>query len=290
MTLDLGQKGRGVFYINFETRGSNTETVVAKTVREFNFGNLIEHADDYVMAVERLFIPLQSIPMINSLTPALTFIPTGIGLAITINTNEAFSLREFLNDLNEQAANVAQNLFFRLNPAGRISIEYDDFVTNNITFNPILASIFDLEPLITIGDVIANNEVRGRTPMIDRFDQLHKIQLEALGFNSVQEIIDTNRSAPILTDILVPSSYSMSYVEDSDLTDIPETAFDVSYPVRQNVIYNASSERRFIVLKGKSPLQNLLLEAVAIYKDGTRNEIILRGNSLFDAKIAFFKR
>jgi hypothetical protein len=88
MSIDLGNKGRGLFYLNFQTIGTGENT--AESTQEFNFGNLIDDSGSYLIAIERLIVPIHRIPMINDLAPALTFEPTGAGILFSIQTPEAY--------------------------------------------------------------------------------------------------------------------------------------------------------------------------------------------------------
>lgn len=289
MSIDLAQSGRGVFYLNFRTQGDGTNSVIARSTQEFKFGNLVDHAADYIIAVERLYIPIQSIPMIDSQTPMLTIVPTGIGLLVTINTIEAFSIKEFMDNVNQQFDDLGVNIFLRLNSAGKMTIQYDDFANNNLQLNDFIRDIFDMPQLLTIGNADNNGLVKGASSIIDRFDQLLKIQIEVLGMNIIQEILDTDKSFPILTDIIVPSQYAFSSSENFNIDPVLEQ-FNFSYSTRQAVIYNAEGERRYAMLRGNSPIQNITLQCVAILKNNERREIILKGNSVFEAKIGFYKK
>ncbi len=290
MSLDLGHKGRGVFYLNFITIGTGKNT--AKATQEFNFGNLVEKSGSYIVAIERLVLPIHRLPMINALTPALIFVPTGLNLQFTINTSEAYSWKEFLDDINnqlEEILNLNTSLF--LNQSGRVKIVSGSWNDYNIQFHPLLQQIFDFENIVVgLGDSNADNEVIGRSSIIDRFDQLHKVQIEARGMNLQQEIIDTDRSLPILTDFIAPNSFSLAYDEDLEANTTSSKDVSVSYTTRQNIIYTASEERRMVMLRGNTPIQNLTIQCVAIFKDNSRNEITLPPRSVFEVKLAFFKR
>ncbi|MHA2367049.1 MAG: hypothetical protein ACXAC7_24060, partial [Candidatus Hodarchaeales archaeon] len=102
-------------------------------------------------------------------------------------------------------------------------------------------------------------------------------------------IIGTERTLPVLTDLLVPNSYSTSYGLDNSL-DPTVGIFSLSYATRQTVVYNAEGARRYIMLRGATPIQNITIACVAIYKDNTRNQIVLPPNSVFECKIGFYRR
>ncbi len=289
MSIDLGMKGRGVFYLNFNTIGTGINK--ASSTQEFNFGNLIEQSGSYIVAIERMVLPMHRVPMINSLTPALIFVPTGVEIQFVINTPQAFSWKEWVDNLNDQLEDTdIIDCKFLMDQSARIRIVFDSFDDYNIQFNDTLKDIFDLNQVVGLADVISEDQIVGGSSMIDRFDQLHKIQLETRGMNLQQEIIDTDRSLPILTDFIAPNTFNHSYNEQLDADIRSSEDINVSYPVRQNIIYTASEERRYQMLRGNTPIQNITIQAVAIFKDNTRNEITLPPRSVFEIKLAFFKR
>ncbi|MCP4180125.1 MAG: hypothetical protein GY756_20365 [bacterium] len=291
MSIDLAQSGRGVFRLNFQQLPNIERTQVCRATQEFKFGNLIEKSDDYMLAIERLYVPIQGIPMVQGINPAIIFHPLGPGIIFTINYDTHYSLGAWIDNLNDQGEILFDDLTFKIDGAGRIVIRFSNFVGYSMTLNQQFADICDLNILITGANADAAGRVRGRTSILDRFDQLQKIQVEAIGMNIVQEIIDTDRSLPILTDILVPRTYNISRnFDETFAASIPDKFINLSYPVRQALIYNAEGERRFVNLKGQSPIQNIILECVAIYKDGTRHEIIIPPREIFTCKIDFYKK
>ena len=57
MSIDIADRGRGVFYLNFRTSGELDQNIRAESTREFNFGSLVEKSGDYAIAIERLIVP-----------------------------------------------------------------------------------------------------------------------------------------------------------------------------------------------------------------------------------------
>lgn len=289
MSIDLAQRGRSVFYLNFLQSGTGLNNCEASQI--FNFGNIVEVSSDYIIAIERLIVPIHRVPHIESQTPAIIFVPIGAGLQYVINTPRAFSWKEFLDDINTQLAGIGVitcRMF--LGQSGEIVIYFADFATYTIRINPVLQAIFDLNENLTIADTNGFNEVHGGSSLVDRFDQLHKVQVEVVGMNIQQEIIDTDRSSSILTDFIVPNTFSFSYGENLENQQISSKDVNIGYSVRQNIIYNAGEERRYVMLRGEGPVQNITLRCVAIYKDNTRNDIIMAPRSVFECKIAFFRK
>jgi hypothetical protein len=286
MTLDLGNDGRGVFYLNFKTIGNGSNT--SSCTREFNFGNLVEHANEYICAIERAVIPLHRLPYIYALIPAFQLQPTNIGLILSISTSDAFSLKEFIDDINSQCTTQGINLYISLNVSGRIRISFDNFANYNIALSDTLFQLFDTSTQIISLAIAPNNIVLGNSSILDRFDQLSSIQLEAQGLQSQQEIIDAERSFPIITDLIADNIYSLSYTEDYNAAS--SSTINISYSTRQTVVYNAGANRRFFNLIGSSPIQNIIVQAVAIFKNGSRNEITLPNGAIFSLKLAFYRK
>ncbi|MCP4179515.1 MAG: hypothetical protein GY756_17280 [bacterium] len=295
MSIDLGQRGRSVFYLNFEERQDATNTKVCRATQEFTFGNLIESSGDYMVAIERLSVPIQRIPMLSAMTPAITLNPLAVGLIRVVVTEDAFSLKQWIDGINETLANDGINMIFKINQGGQLTFVYDDFANFSLTLHQTLTDLLDRDNVLVTGadavtSIAGNDIVSSESPIFDRFDQLHKIQVEALGMNITQEIIDTDRSFPILTDILIPARYSIGYTEPAGEVAGSTKQLSIGFATRQRLTYTAEGERRYIVLKGHSPIQNLELICSAIFKDGTRVEIPIPRREMFECKIAFFRR
>lgn len=287
MSFDLAIQGKGVFYLNFMARGVRGENVKAEVDQRFNRGNLIERTGDYIVAVERLVVPIQTIPMCNEELGSI-ILNDGLGNVVNLNTFECYSLKEFIDGLNTQIFNSALDGAFKIDVSGEISFYFPYAGAGSVTFSPTMANRLSVN--LVYNPVPIDSLIRGEYSIIDRFDQLHKIQVEANGLSIQQEIIDTNTSYEILTDYLVPNNYNISYSEP-DGPGVPSNdEISISYPVRQNIFYNASSARRFAILTGFSPVQSVKVACFAMYKDGTRHDIILPSDSVFEMKLGLYKR
>ena len=281
MTIDIAQSGRYVFYLNFRTQGDGTNFAVAEQV--FNFANLIEDASKYVVSVERFRVPLQAIPMLPFIQNAIQLVPKAAAPFLNFDLQPTFSLNEFLTQIN------SFGVVFSLSADGRMVIDFDNFTDYELHFAPKIAAIFDM-PGIVGALLVGAQTIRGASPIFDRFDDLHKIQIESrTGLAGIQqEIITTNVFANLLTDFLVPSSTTMSYTGRQGLGHDP--TYSLGYNVREDVEFNNSASRRFIMLKGNAPVQNISLEIAAIFRDGTRHRIIMPPNSLLEVKLAFWRK
>lgn len=282
--IDLSNPGRFVFYLNFRAEGDGTNFAQAEQI--FTFSQLIDDSSNYVLSIERFRIPIQSIPMQDSLLNAVTVVSKLGGVPVaSLDLLDSYSLNDFLQQLNQFHA----GLIFSLSEDGRMRVDYDGFANNNVTFDPTIAQIFDMDITIGVG-LNGPGTVTGGTPIFDRFDFLHKLQIEAqTGLSSLQqEIVSTAVFANLLTDFLVPNNVSASFSGTPGIIHNP--AYTLNYDVRQDIEFNSSSDRRFIMLKGNAPIQNIKLEVSGIMRDGTRRRIRLPPRSILEIKIAFWKK
>ncbi len=283
MSFDIGLQNRYVFYLNFRTLGDGTNFIESE--QNFNFAELIDDSSKYVISVERFRVPIQSIPMVPNIPIAITFVPKAGGLPQIININDSFSYADFRRQLNSNAL-----LNFTLSADGRATIDFD-FTNFSLLLDSRIAAIFDMDQVIGLA-LPGLARITGATPMFDRMDQLFKIQIEAqTGLSGVQqEIVNTNIFRNILTDFLIPSNWTSSVVNSQGVILGNANEESISYPVRQDLEFNASSNRRFIMLRGNAPIQNVKIEVRAVFRDGSINKIRMPPNSVFECKIAFFKK
>lgn len=281
MSFELNKEGSRVLYLNFRKLGDGTTECEAEQL--FSFAHLIEDSSKYLVSIERFRIPIQTIPMQPAIQNAFILRDKQGGDDIFISTAITFGLYEWL--LQIDAANAALNVI--LTADGRFEILGFDFDAHSIELNPLVAAILDMD--VTLDGTGIQNVI-GATPVFDRFDQLFKINVEALNGlgNLQQEIIDTNIFTTLLTDFIVPSTFSITF---SNTIGAPLTGnITYTFPARQDLEFNASQARRLINFRGSSPVQNVKVRVAAIFRDGTRHPIILTKNSVFELKLAFFRR
>jgi hypothetical protein len=291
MSFDIGDPNRYVFYVNFQTIGNGSGFAQAR--QNFNFAQLIEDSSRYVVSVERARIPLQGIPMLPLIQNVMEFVPVAggsgpnPGLGNDLTLRQTFSINEFLTQFQEFGI---EGLIISLTSDGRINIIYDNWQNFIITFDTRVAAIFDMGG-DTIGAGFLNNqEITGNTPIFDRFDDLHSISIESTqGLTSVQqEIFDSDVFNIVLVDLLVGSSEGMTYSGTRNLEH--DSSYTVNYPIRSDLELQAGGDRRWVMLKGTAPIQSIALEAIAIFRDGTRNNIVLPPRTIFSLKLAFWRK
>ncbi len=283
MSIDIGDTGRYVFYLNFRTL-SNGENF-AESQHDFNFAQLIDDSSKYVISVERFRIPIQSIPMVPSIPLAISIVPKGAGVVGTIGIAESFSYADFRHQLNATAEFV-----FTLSQDGRATIDFD-FQNNSLLLDARIAAIFDMDRVLGLA-IPGNGRIVGASPIFDRMDQLFKIQIEAQsGLSGIQqEIVSTNVFRNILTDFIIPSTWSSTITNQQGIILGDSLQQSITYPTRQDLEFNASTNRRFIMLRGNAPIQNVKIEVKAIFRDGSSNKIRMPPASVLEVKLAFWKK
>ncbi len=281
MSFDLNQEGSRVLYLNFRSIGDGQRETEAEQL--FSFSHLIEDSSKYLVAIERFRIPIQSVPMRDAILNAVTLRSKTASPDVFISTIVSYSLYEWM--LQIMNSNTGFNI--NLTADGRVQIVDFDFANNSIELSQVVADMFDLPILI---DGAGVESIIGSTPIFDRFDQLFKINVEALNGlgNLQQEIIDTNIFTTLLTDFIVPSTHSLNVTNTIGGTLTNQINF--TYPVREDLEFNASQNRRLINFRGSSPVQNVKVRVTAIYRDGSRNVVIIPRNGVFELKLAFYKR
>lgn len=281
MAIDVANSNRYVFYLNFRTIGDGTN--FCESEQNFSFAELIDDASKYVLSVERFRVPLQSIEMFPETDNAITFLPKDALPLRTLDLLESYSLHDFIQQMNKD-----DDLTFSLGLDGRarIAMNFDDF---SLQLTKSIAEVLDMDANIGLtltGDQI----VVGASPIFDRFDQLFKIQIEGqLGLAAVQqEIIDTNIFQNLLTDFIVPSTFSMTsnYTIDATSTN----SYALTAPLRQDLVFNQAANRRYIMFRTQTPIQNVKIEITAIYRDGTRHRIRMPRRSMMECKLAFWRK
>lgn len=282
MAFELNSDGAYVFYLNFRQLGTGINECDAE--QNFTFTQLIEDASKYICAIERFRIPVQSVPMQEALNNAIILRDLGAGPDIIINTTTSYSMYEWMLQINS----ALSPLQISLTSDGRLSIDNFDFDAHSIELSPIVQAIFAFpDPIINLNGI---QTISGAVPIFDRFDQFFKLQIECLNglSNLQQEIQDTNTFTTILTDFIIPSNFTAS--NTNTLGAQPNGNINFSFQVRQDLEFNASTNRRFVMFRGASPIQNVRVRVVSIYRDGSRHPIILPQNSVFELKLAFYRK
>ena len=281
MSFELNKEGSRVIYLNFRSLGDGKKETEAEQI--FTFSHLIEDSSKWLVSIERMRLPIQSIPMQDSINNAFILRSKTGGDDIFISTIVSFGLYDQLLQINRASA----SLDIVLTADGRAQILDFDFDSFSIEIDQKVSAILDI-PITVDGAGIQS--VIGGVPIFDLFDQLFKIQVEALNGlgNLQQEIVNTNVFTTLLTDFIAPSSFSMTVnnIIGSPLTN--EISFTL--PITQDLDFSLQGPRRLFNFRGSAPIQNVKVRVTAIYRDGSRNAIIIPPNGVFELKLALFRR
>lgn len=294
MAFDIGNQGRYVFYcglrfVNDNATNETTPVSFAVAEQDFNFSNLIEDSSAYVLSVERFLCSSCGIPMFEKVgaAPFIGYRNKVDTTVLAVNPNVSFSLLEFMTQLDEEKIDAT----WSLTTSGRVQVSGTFWDENDLILSPQAAAMFDMPRVVpNPGAANENNIVVGASPIFDRFDQLFLLELQAsTGLSGMQqEIVNTDIFRNTVTDFLVPGVFTMS-VNANENDNFP-IEYSLTFPVRQDIQFQTSENRRFIMLKGNNPIQNIRLEMFAQYRDGTRHRVIIPPNGVFDVKLAFWKK
>lgn len=281
MAIDVANAGRYVFYLNFRTLGTGDN--LAESEQLFSFAQLIDDSSKYILSIERFRIPLQTIPMVSTIPQAIIVTPKGAGVPTVIPVADTYSYFEFRQQINLNN----QNLFFSLTSDGRAVLDFN-FANDTLVLDPVIADIFDMNQVLGLA-LGGQSRIIGGSPIFDRFDQLYKIQIEARsGLSGVQqEIIDTNTFGNLLTDFIIPSNWGLSGTSQTG-NIAADAVLNLTAPTRQDLEFNNAASRRYIMLRGNAPIQNVSIVVRAVYRDGTVNNIRLPPRSVLECKLGFW--
>lgn len=276
-----------VFYVDFTELGTTDGDTFSTVTKTFNYSELLDRADNYVIAIERFNVPTSTVSMQKAQPGFMTLrLNNDGGGDIVFDLNETYSLLEFLQQLNGFHA----GLIFSLTSDLRMAVSYD-WTTQELALSDNAACIFDMPPVIGT-TVVGQATIRGASPIPDNFDRLQEIELlsgETL-LQQQQEIQSSEVLRFLLTDFLIPNPYSTSFGFEEGVA--PTGAYTISYPVRQDIQFFAGSGKRPIMMKGKSPVQNMKIEALAVVRepDGTRARESIRISpcGYFNVKLGFY--
>ena len=284
MSFEINKDSAYVFYVNFSATGLQDGSVKCEAEQNFSFSSLISNAGNYVLSIERFRVPLQTIPMLNAVPNAIVLRSKTAAPDLIFNSERSFSLYEWMLQVNNA---FGADLLLALTADGRFEIVDFDFNAFSIELSPTVSDIFDMEQKVDSAGV---QSVTGSSVGFDRFDQLFKLNFEALnGLTQLQqEIIDADVFTTLITDFLIPSSFNLS--NSNTLRLAPNGQLNFDFQVREDVEFNATANRRLQMFRGQSPIQNLKVRVVAIYRDGSRNEITLPPRGVFNLKLAFWKK
>lgn len=283
MSYEISNNNAKIRYINFLTRGTGNNFAHASLRFKYS---ILEKADNWNCVVSRFRIPLNTIPHNNEILNAVVLNPVGGGATINFDLNETFSIGAFFTQLN---AMVGTSLNFIITDDGRAKIIYNNWSNFYITLDPRLANKLNFP--LTLGDIgggtTNGTSFTGSAVILDKTDQLDEIRLEITGLPTQSEFISAVVEGFVISDFLPASSYSMSKTGSND-TPLTES-HTLTYTPRQDLILEPKVLRP-INLVGSQPIYSMNIKAFAIYRDGSKNEIILAPDTVFSVKLEFLRK
>lgn len=289
--MSLTFQSQQVFYVDFTELGTLATDTFSDSTKNFNTSELFNNASQFIVAIERFNIPTSTISMQKAQLQFLQ-LRNKIGGALTdFNLTESFSLLEFFQQLNTFDA----TLTFSLTSDLRMSILGTNWDNQELLLSDNARCIFDMPAIVGANPVVGTATIRGASPVADAFDRLKEIELisgESL-LQQQQEIRSSQDLRFLLTDFLLPNPYNTSFAFEEEKA--PTGAFTLSYPTRQDIQYFAGDgARRPIMMKGKSPISNIKVEAIAVVKDPdpalglVRERIRINPCGVFNVKMGFY--
>ena len=306
-----------VNYFTVSTIGDPLARPLTPAIAQINYNKIVLNppstAKGYKLSVEKMTLPLQSLPLqeakvfqyfekgSNILTPAeiageqKTYLPA------------IFSITDFLRHINDSAIKD----FFKLRLTHSGILKYLRGIKSSnewMWMNEAFVNLLDFPDFFKTNSVVSENvrwyaipgEFGGAVPLMysesvifDRIDQLKRIVL--LGRNLQTESENDNKGvSKEITTIDFSGDYTIS--EQMPLTDDAETNnkyFDMSFSPRQDLILSPNYSR-YIDMNSHSPIQNINIEARAFCFDLQTNSIkykpiYLKPGSVFMVKIAFWE-
>lgn len=282
-----------VFYVDFTEQGNLVADKFSESTKNFNTSELFNDASQFMVAIERFNIPISTIPMQIAQPIFATLIDkTAVLNPEVFSVSESFSLLEFLQQLN----GFKTDLIFSLTSDLRMSITYNNWTNFELHLSTNAQCIFDMPAIIGANPVVGTAIIRGASPIADSFDRLKEIELisgESL-LQQQQEIRSSQNLRFLLTDFLMPNPFSTGF--DFEEGKAPTGQFNLTYPTRQDIQYFAGDgSRRPIMLRGRSPISNIKVEAIAVVLNPDtqvldRVRIRINPCGFFNVKLGFYLR
>ena len=249
--------------------------------------NLIEKANDWVVAVERFELSLNGVPYYGGVDnqeqiQIMTIVANGDDTQhSTINCYfNSYSLPDTLAQLTSVFANqgiaspaVAGNWKLTVNGEGFISFTSDNYDDHYPVWPAKLNYILGLFDNPGIGIWSSN------TPRWGCGDELDHIRIKS-NLNIVSDTVGQEKTN-IVTDLSIFTSQSASGEAGDDK--------GYSYSARDKLIYTPNT-RRYLNFNSTAPIQVIRVFCEQITPDGTTKMIRIPHGGVFNIKLAFFHR
>ena len=125
-------------------------------------------------------------------------------------------------------------------------------------------------------------------PILGRADSLYAVRWLIQGVGVKSELLGSSKGA-VITDVIIPVNHSVSrpfggrsWPED---TAANFQGLSLGDNPRDSLIYNAGSHPRWIKIR-RGEIRYIRIQAQAVLKDGTQEDIELAPNSVMTIKLA----
>jgi len=238
-------------YLNLEQAGDRPYPFAS--VR-FGYNKpILEEQKKYDVYVERLLLPLQTIPFVSEMPIAITTVPRQGGAVTIFTVVTSFSLKGFFTATNNlvitNGGPAAPTLAFNMTASGRMRLSYDDFFNFSLTLSDDFRDIFEYKSNLVenlgVGDGV-NAVVIGASSILDRLDELRTIEIVAAELVSRSELYP-EREERILTDFVLSNNYSTT-TPHSQTMSVVSTLFDLTDTgPRQDLLVTPQYPRKLLV-------------------------------------------
>ena len=297
-----------VFYATFGVQntgiseGGLSQPILPAVIQQAYNTPIVNKANDYVMAIERLEVNLNGVPFYQALDSEqikLTLIgDPNTNVAKPLKELTAWSLYDLIRILNSYMQNgtIVDNggngdlfkdkLQFSLDAEGFVSMSTTNYLTHknyDFEFPASLNQVLGLEDAFPSDVTIQINNVTSRFPRFDCGDQLSYIRVVS-NLPTVSDSVGQSKSN-ILTDLYFGLTFGASVTDPTQPTDASIRPFNWS--PRQKVIYNPPI-RRFLNLRSSAPINDIEISCEFVRPDGSSAPISLPRGCEFTLKIGFW--
>lgn len=278
---------------------------------------LLNQADEWVCAVERLEVPINAIPYFRTFTAVWEVAPVGTGGAVVnMQIPDTFGLPDLVAEMRfayqslnpalggpgfpvtDLAGTPATTDMFRLgiNPAGFFTLSFNAALSGFQNFTmpaDVLARLgltttFNARKPFGVVDDFVPPIWQSATPRWDMGDDLDRLELVTT-LPTTSDKADES-TTQILTDFSVPSLVGTNV----DRLANPQNDFELgtaesstTWSPRQRVIYTPT-ERRFINMRTSVPINDLTLTLQYRSPDNTVRPVPLPTGGSFTVKLGFW--
>jgi hypothetical protein len=265
---------------------SKDGTIINADISETFTSNLVEQANDWVVAVERFELSTNAIPYydggFNNENIRVYNLADDIEVAvpvqtIALNNVKGYSLQDTLKQVVEQMGGNGVpsgdgNFNLTMDREGFVSFTRTNQATYKVVFPQKLTQVLGLT-----GDDPNTATWRSVYPRVSCGDELGHIRISS-NLNIISDTVGQAKTN-IITDLSVPSSISAS--------SEAEDAF--SWSPRDKIIYTPS-EKRYLNFNSSAPIQVIRVFVEYIQPDGTSRLVTLPVGGVFNIKLGFYQR